>query len=49
MDPLKGFGSSDFMIGNSTGNTLIKAACVNGGFQLNVARLQILLVKLLGC
>ena len=44
------------MIGDGTGNALIKAARVNGGFTLNVARLQIMLVKpqvqllpLLGC
>jgi len=44
------------MIGDGTGNALIKAARVNGGFKLNVARLQIMLIKpqaqlfpLLGC
>ena len=53
---LKWFGCSGFMIGDGTGNALIKAARVNGGFTLNVARLQIMLVKpqiqllpLLGC
>ena len=44
------------MIGDGPGDTLIKAACVNGGLKLNLARLQMLLVKpqvqlfpLLGC
>jgi hypothetical protein len=42
---LEGFGFPGFVIGNGAGNALIKTSRVNGGFKLNVARLQIMLVK----